>query len=53
MVEYLLEKVEKGEGYTPLTGSNSIQFINKAWRQVSSTTIVNCLRKADILEKNK
>ena len=51
MVEYLLEKVEKGEEYTPLTVSNSIKFINKAWRQVSSTTIVNCWRKADIIEK--
>ena len=50
MVEYLLEKVEKGEEYTPLTVSNSIKFINKAWRQVSSTTIVNCWRKADIIE---
>ncbi len=54
-----LEKVEKGEEYTPLTVSNSIKFINKAWRQVSSTTIVNCWRKAivncwrkaDIIEK--
>ena len=42
LVEYFLEKVEKGEEYTSLTVSNSIKFINKAWRKVSSTTIVNC-----------
>ena len=42
MAEYFLEKVEKGEEYTPLTVSDAIKFTNKACGQVSSTTTVNC-----------
>jgi hypothetical protein len=30
--------------------SESIKFINKAWYQVSTPNIVNCWRKADIIE---
>jgi hypothetical protein len=36
--------------FTPLTVTQAIIYINKAWRQVSQSTIVNCWRKADILD---
>jgi hypothetical protein len=34
----------------PLTITQAIIYKNKAWRQVSQSTIVNCWRKADILD---
>jgi hypothetical protein len=36
--------------FTPLTVTQALIYINKAWRQVSQSTIVNCWRKADILD---
>ncbi len=50
LVNYLLEISENEKEFTPLTVSQAIIYINKAWRQVSQSTIVNCWRKADILD---
>jgi hypothetical protein len=50
LVKYLLELSENEKEFTPLTASQAIININKAWRQVSQSTIVNCWRKADILD---
>jgi len=49
-----LEKAENGEQkYTQLTVSEAISFLfnlNKAWRQVTSSTIFDCSEKAHIIE---
>jgi len=33
-----------------ITISESTRFVNKAWREVSASTIVDCWRKVDIIE---
>ncbi len=50
LVNYLLEISENEKEFTPLTVSQAIIYINKAWRQVSQSTIVNCWRIADVLD---
>ena len=51
-VQLLLEKAQRGEKYTQLTVSEEIKFINKAWRQVISSTISNYWKKDDIIIMN-
>jgi len=50
LVKYLLELSENEKEFTPLTVTQAIIYINKAWRQVLQSTIVNCWIKVDILD---
>jgi hypothetical protein len=52
LVEYLLDLNENEKEYTPITVTQAIMNIYKAWRTVKESTIVNCWRKADILINN-
>jgi hypothetical protein len=52
LVEYLLDLNDNEKEYTPITTTQTIINIYKAWRKVNESTIVNCWRKAGILINN-
>ncbi len=52
LVEYLLDLSDNEKEYTPITTTQTIINIYKAWRKVNESTIVNCWRKAGILINN-
>jgi len=52
LVEYLMDLNDNEKEYTPITITQAIMNIYKAWRTVKESTIVNCWRKADILINN-
>jgi len=50
LVKSLSELSENEKEFTSLIVTQAIININKAWRQVAQSTIVDCWRKADILD---
>jgi hypothetical protein len=46
MVEYLINLNDNENEYTPITITQAIMNIHKAWRTVKDLTIVNCWRNS-------